>query len=33
MSHNTLALLRSTGNEPNVVEYLKTPPPAPGWRT
>jgi arsenate reductase len=25
-SHNVLALIRNTGEEPTVVEYLKTPP-------
>ncbi|MGL5402323.1 MAG: arsenate reductase (glutaredoxin), partial [Acinetobacter sp.] len=25
-SRNTLALIRNTGIEPNVIEYLKTPP-------
>jgi arsenate reductase len=25
-SHNTLAMIRATGAEPVVIEYLKTPP-------
>ena len=26
-SRNTLALIRNTGEEPTIIEYLKTPPP------
>ena len=30
-SRNTLAMIRQSGEEPEVIEYLKTPPTAPGW--
>ena len=31
-SRNTLAMIRQSGEEPEVIEYLKTPPTRDDWR-
>ncbi len=30
-SRNVLGLIRNSGEEPQIIEYLKTPPPVSSW--